>query len=48
MKHDMKAMYLTPNTEVIKVQSITTLMIISGPSGLKDGGQATDNTIEPQ
>lgn len=45
---DMKAMYLTPSTEVVQVRANFALLVpISGPGGMKDGGQAGD-LIDPQ
>jgi hypothetical protein len=41
-------MYLTPSTEVVQVSANAPLLVpISGPGGMKDGGQAGDN-IDPQ
>ena len=43
----MKAMYITPQMDILHV-STSALMdsqAISGPEGLKDGGQATSGTI---
>jgi len=43
----MKAMYLTPSTEVVHVGTYALLQSVSGPGGMKDGGQA-GATIDPQ
>lgn len=40
----MKAMYKTPSTETLQVEAYTLLQAISGPEGLKEGGQATPGT----
>jgi hypothetical protein len=41
MKGDniMKAMYKIPSTETLQVEACALLQAISGPEGLKDGGQ---------
>jgi len=44
----MKAIYMTPSTEVIKTEACALMAAqISGPGGMTDGGQAGDN-IDPQ
>lgn len=43
----MKAMYLTPSTEVVQVEAYALLQSVSG-AGFNDGGQTTGDTIDPQ
>ena len=40
----MKAMYKIPTTETLQVEAYALLQSVSGPEGLKDGGQATSGT----
>ena len=40
----MKAMYIEPQVEIAKVGLCTVLQTVSGPEGLKDGGQASGGT----
>ena len=35
----MKAMYISPKSEVEQITSFATMQAISGPAGLKDGGK---------
>lgn len=41
----MKAMYRKPSTETLQVEAYALLQSVSGPEGLKDGGQAPGGTI---
>lgn len=41
----MKAMYKTPSTETLQVEAYALLQSISGPEGMKEGGQATGGTV---
>lgn len=44
----MKAIYMTPSTEVIKTEACALMAAqISGP-GFNDGGQTTGDSIDPQ
>lgn len=40
----MKAMYKIPTTETLQVEAYALLQAISGPEGLRDGGQASGET----
>ena len=41
----MKAIYMTPSTEVIKTEFCSLMTAISGPGGLKSGGQDPGDAI---
>ena len=43
----MKAQYLIPTTEVVKVETYSLLQAISSVAGMKEGGQAGSG-VKPQ
>ena len=41
----MKAIYMTPSTEVIRTEFCSLMTAVSGPTGMKDGGQDNGTAI---
>ena len=46
----MKAMYITPQMDILHVStsSLMDSQAISGPEGMKDGGQASSSEVVPK